>query len=188
MTPGAVSFQRERHWCGECRRDRTAIRAVRLSDGWHSDWVCVHDAWPGMSLGPMPYRARPVEPVPTPRLNYCGNCGTGYRSPLATVDGECDECATPEPLAQADLFDPGEGRRTKGAPRVPVRKRKHTNCGAVDPMADCFVCVRAAGHPGVHRSPHGGVTWQEASRSLGICICLDAGAGSNPACDSCAEE
>ena len=40
--PGAVTFQRERHFCGGCRRTVAVVRAVRAADNWHSDWECVH--------------------------------------------------------------------------------------------------------------------------------------------------
>ena len=40
--PGAVTFQRERHFCGGCRRTVAVVRAVRTADNWHSDWECVH--------------------------------------------------------------------------------------------------------------------------------------------------
>ena len=39
--PGAVDYQTTAQWCDGCNRSTLHLRAVRPSDGWHSDWTCV---------------------------------------------------------------------------------------------------------------------------------------------------
>ena len=107
MTPGAVSFQRERHWCGVCGRTETAVRAVRLSDNWHSDWTCVHAVVPDLHL-------RPVKSSPAPRAGK-GSWDTFDAEDEADQEagrGQCpwprhSDCEAQSSLdrAQADLFD-----------------------------------------------------------------------------------
>jgi len=62
---GAVRYQREQHECPSCGRLTTHVRAVRVADGWHSDWTCLNAVAGGCSDPPRPSRCRSEVPVPS---------------------------------------------------------------------------------------------------------------------------
>ena len=103
--PGAVTFQRERHFCGGCRRTVAVVRAVRAADNWHSDWECVHVVTgDGHRRAPLARRDRDVLPGQLSLTQWC-DCG-------ALLDGvmsHAPDCPRYKPRAPL-----GHGSRRTG--------------------------------------------------------------------------